>query len=354
MFDIVWNKVEFFGLAVGMLDAQRSATITATAIFVGGGLILLAMLLYYIRRKRFRSATIKYSDVTIVSRAAKSNRQRYRFILTAFRLLALALFIVAFARPRSGTERRDVTSEGIDIMMVLDVSSSMMAEDFKPHNRLFVAKEEIKEFIRKRPNDRIGLVIFARNSFAQCPLTVDHGVLLEFVDQVDFGLLEDGTAIGMAIANGVNRLRESTAESRIMVLLTDGDNNAGEIDPVTAANLASAFGIKVYTIGAGRPGNAMFPYMDPIFGKRYVYQPTNIDEETLKAIAKETGGTYFRARSGEELEKIYSEIDKLEKTEIKVSAHIEYRELFHYFTVAGLLLLLLEIILAQTYFRKLP
>ena len=269
-------------------------------------------------------------------------------------MAALALFVVAFARPRAGTEYKEVTSEGIDIMMALDVSSSMQAEDFKPHNRLYVAKEEIKKFISRRINDRIGLVVFARYSYTQCPLTSDYGVLLNFVDQVNFGLVEDGTAIGMAIANGVNRLRESDAKSKIMILLTDGDNNAGEIDPLTAANLAAALDIKIYTIGAGKPGNAMYPYQDPIFGKRYVYQPTRIDEETLKEIAQRTSGKYFRARSGEELEEIYTLIDDLEKTEVKVASHIQYRELFHYFTYAGLILLVLEMVLAHTYFRKLP
>ena len=186
------------------------------------------------------------------------------------RLAAIALFIVAFARPRSGTEYQEITSEGVDIMLLLDVSSSMQGEDFKPNNRLFVAKEEIKKFIERRLNDRIGLVVFARYAYTQCPLTTDYGVLLNFVDQVDFGLVEDGTAIGMAIATAVNRLRESESESKIIVLLTDGDNNAGEIDPITAASLATTFDIKIYTIGVGKPGNVMFPYQDPIFGKRYV------------------------------------------------------------------------------------
>jgi Ca-activated chloride channel family protein len=158
----------------------------------------------------------------------------------------------------------------------------------------------------------------------------------------------------MALANGVNRLRDSDAKSKIMILLTDGDNNAGEIDPLTAANLAAAFDVKIYTIGAGKPGNAMFPYQDPIFGKRYVYQPTRIDETTLKAIAEKTDGRYFRARSEEELEDIYTLIDDMEKTKIEISAHMQYRELFHYFTLAGLALLVLELILANTYFRKLP
>jgi Ca-activated chloride channel family protein len=347
------STLEFFGLGLnlfGIIDI----TVPPELIFVLGLLLLVGMLLYYLRRQRFRSATVIYSDIRIVRRAARSRRQKYRFLLVVLRLLAVTLFVVAFARPRSGTEIREVTSEGVDIMVALDVSSSMQAEDFKPHNRLYVAKEEIKRFIGKRVNDRIGLVVFARYSFTQCPLTTDYGVLLQFIDQVDFGIVDDGTAIGMAIANGVNRLRDSDAKSRIMILLTDGDNNAGEIDPLTAANLAKAFDIKIYTIGAGKTGNAMYPYQDPIFGKRYVYQPTKIDETMLKEIAEKTGGRYFRARSKDELEEIYTIIDDMEKTEIKVSAHIQYRELFHYFTLAGLLLLVLEMILANTVFRKLP
>ncbi|MFQ6007997.1 MAG: VWA domain-containing protein [Candidatus Zixiibacteriota bacterium] len=346
-------NIDFAGLTFSFFELVRGR-IPATFIFLLGAVLLAGLAYYYFRRKRFTSATIKYSDIRIVRRAARTHRQRYRFLLTVLRLLAVAFFIVAFARPRSGTEYTEVTSEGIDIMIALDVSSSMQAEDFKPHNRLYVAKEELKKFVNRRVNDRIGLVVFARYSYTQCPLTTDYGVLLNFVDQVDFGTVEDGTAIGMAIANGVNRLRESQSKSKIMVLLTDGDNNAGEIDPITAANLAAAFDIKIYTIGVGKPGNALFPYYDPLFGKRYVYQPTRIDEETLKEIAKRTGGKYFRARSGTELEEIYSTIDKLEKTEIKIASHIQYRELFHYFTYAGLALLVLEIILANTYFRKLP
>ncbi|MFZ5981624.1 MAG: vWA domain-containing protein [Candidatus Zixiibacteriota bacterium] len=347
------SALEFSGLSFSVFDVI-DLTIPPLAIFLVGALFVAGMIYYHLRAKRFRSATVKYSDIRIIKRAARTNRQRYRFLLTVFRVLAVVLLIVAFARPRSGTEIKEVTSEGIDIMLALDISSSMQAEDFKPNNRLYVAKEEIKKFVNKRVNDRIGLVVFARYSFTQCPLTVDYGVLLNFVDQVDFGAIEDGTAIGMAIANGVNRLRDSDAKSKIMILLTDGDNNAGEIDPLTAANLAAAFEIKIYTIGAGKPGNAMYPYMDPIFGKRFVYRPTKIDEKTLKEIAETTGGKYFRARSGEELDEIYSLIDQMEKTEIKESAHVQYQELFSYFVYAGLLLLALEMVLANTYFKKLP
>lgn len=346
-------NLEFSGLSLNFFDIVNT-NVPAMVIFAVGALVIAAMIAYHFRKKRFKSATIKYSDIRIVKRAARSSRQRYRFLLTVLRVMAVALFIVAFARPRSGTEYKEVTSEGIDIMLCLDVSSSMQAEDFKPHNRLYVAKEEIKKFISRRINDRIGLVVFARYSYTQCPLTTDYGVLLNFVDQVQFGAVEDGTAIGMAIANAVNRLRDSDAKSKIIVLLTDGDNNSGEIDPLTAANLAEAFDIKIYTIGAGKPGNAMYPYQDPVFGKRYVYQPTKIDEKSLREIADRTKGKYFRARSGEELEEIYGIIDNLEKTEVKESTHVEYRELFYYFAYMGLLLLMLEVLLANTYFKKLP
>ena len=346
-------NLEFAGFSLNIVDVVDT-TISAYVIFAVAAAAIILMLVYYFRRKRFKSATIKYSDIRIVKRAARSSRQKYRFVLILLRVLAIALFVVAFARPRSGTEYKEITSEGVDIMLALDVSSSMQAEDFKPHNRLHVAKEEIKKFINRRVNDRIGMVVFARYSYTQCPLTTDYGVLLNFVDQVDFGIVEDGTAIGMAIANAVNRLRESESKSKIIILLTDGDNNAGEIDPVTAANLADAMDIKIYTIGAGKPGNAMYPYQDPIFGKRYIYQPTKIDEKTLRAIAKSTDGKYFRARSGEELEEIYGIIDELEKTEVKVAAHVQYVELFHYFAYLGLILLMLEMILANTFFKKLP
>lgn len=346
-------NIEFAGFGVSLMDLFEG-NLPAEVIFLFGVITLAGMLYYYLRHKRTRQATVIYSDIRIVKRAARTTRQRLRPLLILLRLLAVALMLVAFARPRSGTEYEEVESEGIDIMLALDVSSSMQAEDFKPHNRLHVAKEEIKKFISRRVNDRIGLIVFARYSFTQCPLTTDYGVLLNFVDQVDFGVVEDGTAIGMAIANGINRLRDSKSKSKIMVLLTDGDNNAGEIDPLTAANLAKAMDVKIYTIGAGVSGNAMYPYNDPIFGKRYVYQPTKIDEESLKKIAETTKGKYFRARSGDELEQIYASIDELEKTEIKISSHIRYSELFHWFLYPGLLLLVLEMILGHTLLRKLP
>lgn len=346
-------NLEFYGFDLNLFDMYK-LHIPAWLIFGLGAIIVGLMIYFQLNKKRYKSSAIKYSDIRIVKRAAKSTKQKYRFILFIMRILAVIALIIAFARPRSGTEYKEVTSEGIDIMLALDVSSSMQAEDFKPNNRLYVAKEEIKKFISHRINDRMGLVVFARYSYTQCPLTTDYNVLLNFVDQVDFGVVDDGTAIGMAIANAVNRLRDSDAKSKIIILLTDGDNNSGEIDPLTAANLAEAMDIKIYTIGAGKSGNAMYPYQDPIFGKRYMYQPTKIDEKSLKEIAERTGGKFFRARSGEELEEIYSLIDNLEKTEIKESSHVQYRELFSYLLYLSLVLLMIEMILSNTYFRKLP
>ena len=234
------SNIDFYGFGLNLFDIVDTV-LPPLVIFILGGLVLLGMVLFYFRKRRYKSATIKFSDIRIIKRSRSTSRQKYRSVLVLLRLVAVAAFLVAFARPRSGTEVTEVSAEGIDIMIALDVSSSMQAEDFKPNNRLFVAKEEIKKFIERRLNDRIGLVVFARNSFTQCPLTIDYGVLLSFVDQVGFGLLDDGTAIGMAIANGVNRLRDSKAKSKIMILLTDGDNNAGEIDPLTAANLSHTF-----------------------------------------------------------------------------------------------------------------
>ncbi|UCD95622.1 MAG: VWA domain-containing protein [Candidatus Zixiibacteriota bacterium] len=314
------------------------------------------MIYFLLRNRQTQSATIKYSDLQIVRRSARTGRQKLRIILPAFRILAVILLVIAFARPQAGTENREVSTEGIDIMLALDVSGSMKAEDYRPqtYNRLHVAKEEIKKFVQKRTSDRIGLVVFSQSSFTQCPLTLDYGVLLSFLEQVKFGMIQDGTAIGMALANSINRLRESPSKSKVIILLTDGVNNAGEIDPLTAASIASTMGVKIYTIGVGKPGNAMYPVDDPIFGKRYIYLPNEIDEEGLRKIAEKTGGKYFRARSEKELEDIYTKIDELERTEIKVKEYVQYKELFSMFVYFGLGLLMLEMFLGQTLFRKIP
>jgi len=323
-------------------------------ILVIGGLVAAAMAWHYLRRQPRGSASVRYSDLSLVRTGKKTARLRFRPLVYLLRVLAVALLTVALARPQSGNERRDVETEGIDIMLALDVSGSMKAEDFRPENRLRVAKDEIDKFIDKRTNDRIGLVVFSRSSFTQCPLTLDYGVLKGFLAQVDFGMIEDGTAIGLALANSVNRLLSSEAKSKVIILLTDGVNNVWEIDPLTAANIARTMGMKIYTIGIGKPGNAMYPVDDPIFGKRYVYLPNEIDEESLRKIAATTGGKYFRARTEDELDRIYSEIDQLEKTKVKVHEYIQYKELFFGWMMAGFALLVAEMVLSQTYFRKIP
>ena len=312
------------------------------------------LLVYYIKFKRARAASIRYSDINLVRRLKPTFRIRERHLLPILRALAIVFLALALARPQSGRKGQEISSEGIDIVLALDISGSMRAEDFKPHNRLYVAKQVIKEFIEGRQSDRIGLVVFSKQSFTQCPLTLDYGVLFNFLDKVDFGMIEDGTAIGLAIANAVNRLRESEAEGKVVVLLSDGRNNAGAIDPITAAQAAQAMNVKIYTIGAGKPGNAPYPVDDPIFGKRYVYIENEIDEATLLQIAQITGGEYFRAKDEEALAEIYRQISEMEQTEMKVKEYMQYNELFSNYALAGLLLLIMEIGLANTRYRKIP
>ena len=316
--------------------------------------IAIGLLVYYFKFKKVRAASISYSDVNLVRRLKPSVRLRGRHILPVLRALAIVFLAFALARPQSGRKGQEISSEGIDIMLVLDISGSMRAEDFKPHNRLYVAKQVIKEFIEGRRTDRMGLVVFSKQSFTQCPLTLDYGVLFNFLDQVDFGMIEDGTAIGLAIANAVNRLRESDAKSKVVILLSDGRNNAGEIDPLTAAQAAKAIKVKIYTIGAGKPGNAPYPVDDPIFGRRYIYIENEIDEPTLKQIAQITGGAYFRAKDEKALSRIYKQISQMEQTKIKVKEYLQYNELFSKYAFMGLVLLVIEVILANTRYRKIP
>jgi Ca-activated chloride channel family protein len=281
-------------------------------------------------------------------------RARYRHCPMILRMVAIFIFVLALARPQAGQKEEEIITEGIDIMLTLDISGSMKAEDFAPQNRLGAAKDVLREFIKSRHSDRIGLVVFSRFSFTQCPLTLDYGTLLELLDKIDIGMIEDGTAIGTAITNAVNRLRDSNVKSKIIILLTDGVNNAGKIDPLTAAKAAKALGVKIYTIGAGKPGGAMYPMEDPIFGKRYVHMDTEVDEVLLKNIADETGGLYFRAEDKEGLREIYKTIGRLEKTKIETKEYANYTELAVIFILPGFILLLLEIILANTIFIKIP
>lgn len=314
---------------------------------------LLAMI--YLRRSGKMSSQMKFSTLRHLQKLPVSLRQVLRRQLYWLRLGILALLILGLARPQSGTQQEEIITEGIDIMMVLDVSTSMLAEDFKPHNRLGAAKQVAEEFIKGRRNDPIGLVIFGREAFSQCPLTLDYGVLMQILEKTDVAPEAwDGTAIGNGIATAVNRLKDSKAKSKVIILLTDGENNAGEVDPVTAAQVAHTFNIRVYTIGAGTRGTAMYPFEHPLFGKQYKPIPVKIDEELLTRIAQITGGQYFRATNTEKLREIYRQIGELEKTRIEVKEFTRYRELYLYYAGAGLFLLVLEIVLSHTYLRKLP
>lgn len=277
-----------------------------------------------------------------------------------FRVAALALVVIALARPQAGIKGEEVLSEGIDIVLAIDISGSMKAEDFKPLNRIHVAKQVVADFIKGRKSDRIGMVVFAGRSFTQCPLTLDYGVLLRLLDQVDTGMIEDGTAIGMGIATSVNRLRKSTVKSKVIILLTDGVNNTGEIDPITAAKMAQALGIKVYAVAVGKEGGAPIPVDDSFFGRTYARNPdgslvlTEIDEATMKDIAQITGGAYFRATDPSTLADIYRRIGLLERTEVKTKAYTRYSELFPYFVLPAMVFLLAESTLAHTRLRKIP
>jgi Ca-activated chloride channel homolog len=317
-------------------------------------LVLPLMVYWYVKRNRRVVSTLRYSNLGIIKEVKSSALKSVRHVLFVLRMLVLALLIIAFARPQSGRSESEVITEGIDIILAMDISSSMLAEDFKPANRLEAAKIVASNFIKGRKNDRIGLVVFSGQSFTQCPLTLDYGILLRFLQEIRIGMIEDGTAIGMALGNCVNRLRDSKAKSKVVILLTDGRNNRGELDPITAARVAKAFKIRIYTIGAGKRGEALYPVDDPIFGKRYVKMPVEIDENLLQSIAKITDGQYFRATDETSLEKIYSEIGEMEKTKIEVKEYTRYNEQFIYYTMVALGLLVLEIVLAHTRFRKIP
>ncbi len=317
-------------------------------------LFLPVLAVWYWKRQTRRTATLRYSNTGLFRKVKQPRSQKWRHSVFVLRMLALALAIVALARPQAGHTEEEIITEGIDIVLTLDISSSMLAEDFRPLNRLEAAKQVAEKFIKGRKTDRIGMVVFAGKSFTQCPLTLDYGIVINFLKDIRVGLIEDGTAIGLAIANAVNRLRHSEAKSKVVILLTDGRNNRGEIYPVTAAKVAKAMDVRIYTIGVGTRGQALYPINDPIFGKRYVRMPVDIDEDMLKQVASITGGKYFRATDQESLEKIFEEIDRLEKTKIEVKEYTRYTELFMNWMWVALAALVLEMVLANTRFRKLP
>jgi Ca-activated chloride channel family protein len=323
-------------------------------------LILIPLLIYlYFERYRYKSGSILFSDLTLVSQLKKSFWVKYRFVLVISRLLVILLIIIAIARPQTSRGFEETVTEGIDIMLILDASGSMRAEDFKPQNRLQAAKKVVKEFLQGRKNDRIGLIFFAGKSYTQCPLTSDYHILEELLDYIEVGIIEDGTAIGLAIANAVNRLKDSTAKSKVAILLTDGENNRWEIAPIVAAHAAAVMKIRIYTIGIGLPGSGVPIPVDTVFGKDYIRFDgklvlTKLDEDTLRQIAHETGGRYFRATDEKKLSAIYQEISQLETTKLKVKKYIRHHELAALFLLPAAILLLVEIILTNTRCRKIP
>lgn len=317
-------------------------------------LLLLIPAVLFVATKKRRQRSVGYSSLDLLLGAGLEAGVWKRFGGVFLRSLALVLIVAGLARPQTGQSEYTTHTEGVDIMLVLDTSGSMQAQDFKPKNRLHVAKEVVKEFVSRRENDRIGLVVFAAQAITQCPLTLDYPVLTALIDDVDMGMLEDGTAIGVALATACNRLKNSEAKSRVVVLLTDGQNNSGTIDPTTAAKVAASLGIKVYTIGVGTKGRAPMPVDDPIFGKRMVAVEVNLDEETLTKIAELTDGKYFRATDREELVGIYERIDELEKTKIESETYTNYTDRFSWFVLPALGVFLLELVLGRSYLREIP
>lgn len=316
-------------------------------------LLFVPLLIYWhLRKERRRYPELQIPTLESFRTAPRSWRQRLRHLLPALRILAVVCLIAGLARPQSVSSSETITTEGIDIVLATDISGSMLAEDFKP-NRIEAAKAVAGEFVAGRPNDRIGLVVFAGESFTQCPLTVDHDVVKSLIGELKSGMVEDGTAIGMGLATAVSRLKDSHAKSRVIILLTDGVNNRGFIDPITAAGIAQSFGIRVYTVGVGTMGMAPYPFQTEV-GIRYQNMPVEIDEALLKKIAAETGGKYFRATDNDKLKEIYHEIDQLEKTRMEVLQFRHHKEEFYPAAFAGGILLLLEVILSFTAFRRLP
>lgn len=315
-------------------------------------LLIIPVVVWYILKRNKRYPTIQVSNSFAFEGTRKSWKERMEHLPFILRILAFILIVVVLARPQSSNSWRNVSTEGIDIVMTLDISSSMLAEDLKP-NRLEAAKNVAANFIAGRPNDNIGLVVFSAESFTQCPLTTDHKVLLNLFGGLQSGMIEDGTAIGLGLANAVNRLKDSKAKSKVIILLTDGTNNSGDIDPITAAGLAKTFGIRVYTIGIGTRGTAPYPFQTA-YGVQYENIDVVIDEEPLKQIASITGGEYYRATNNTSLRGIYNEIDKLEKTKLNVQQYSKKYEEYRIFALVALFLLISEMLVRNTVLKRLP
>ncbi len=315
-------------------------------------LLLLPLIGWYVMRLSKAQASFKLASTRAFKGMKPDFRIYMRHLPFALRLISLALIVIVIARPQSVSNWEETESQGIDIVLALDVSGSMLSQDLQP-DRLQAAKKVAAEFITDRKNDNIGLVIFAGESFTQCPLTTDHKVLLNLLNEINFGMIEDGTAIGLGLATSVNRLKESTSDSRVVILLTDGTNNSGQIAPLTAADLARSYGIRVYTVGVGTKGMAPTPVNTP-YGIRMQNMPVDIDEKTLTEIAAMTGGQYFRAQDTEGLRQVYEEIDEMEKYLISVQNVTRRQEMFLPFALFALGLILLELLLRRTWLRNIP
>jgi len=314
--------------------------------------LLIPLIIWYIWKDREANAAIRFSTLKGFSGAGRTAKYWLRHILFAVRLIILSLIIVVLARPQSVNKWQDVNTEGIDIIIALDISGSMLAQDFRP-DRLEASKAVAIEFVSGRPTDRIGLVVYSAESFTQCPLTTDHAVLINLFHDIKSGMIEDGTAIGMGLANAVSRLKDSKAKSKVIILLTDGVNNRGSIAPLTAAEIARTFNIRVYTIGVGTQGTAPAPVQTP-YGVQIRQVPVEIDEQILQQIAQVTDGKYFRATNNQKLIEIYKEIDQMEKSKIDVREYSRKEEEYLAYGLGAVILLLFEIIIRKTVLRNIP
>ncbi len=326
-------------------------------LFLNPGFLYLLFLLipaiaWYVLKNKTNRAGMKISALEDLISLPHTYKHYLQHIIFGFRVLTVALLIIALARPQSVDKWEDISTEGIDIVMSLDISSSMLARDFKP-DRLEASKELATEFISGRSDDRMGLVVFSGESFTQCPLTTDHAVVINMMRDIQTGMIEDGTAIGMGLATAINRLKDSKAKSKVIILMTDGVNNMGEIAPVTAAEIAQSFNIRVYTIGVGSRGMAPYPVQTP-YGRQYRNMKVEIDEEVLKDIAEITNGKYFRATDNNQLKQIYQEIDKLEKSKIDVKEFRKKSEEYLLFVIIAGVLLFIEVLVRNTLLRGLP
>lgn len=315
-------------------------------------ILLIPYIVWYIMRRKRNEATLQVSDARVYAHTPKGYKIYLLHAPFILRLIAFTAIVLVLARPQTTNSWQNSEMEGIDIMLAIDVSTSMLAEDLKP-NRLEAAKDVAAEFINGRPNDNIGITLFAGESFTQCPLTTDHAVLLNLFQGIKCGIIEDGTAIGMGIANAVTRLKDSKAKSKVVILLTDGTNNKGDISPLTAAEIAKSFGIRVYTVGVGTNGTAPYPY-PTVAGIQYRNIPVEIDEKILTQIAGITDAAYYRATSNSKLKEVYEQIDQLEKTKLNVKEYSKRQEEYRIFALIAFLCVLLEILLRNSILKKIP